>query len=67
MKLELVVELSTRRCWTCGRWWACESVSGGTCPMCARQLQVQTDCRIASLESKVSHMRGALTRAKRKK
>lgn len=67
MRLEIVVELTTRRCWSCGKWWACESAGGGECPMCAGDHAVQAKQRIAGLESKVSHLRGAITRARRKK
>lgn len=56
------ITLHERRCWDCGRWWACESEAKGICPVCAsRRIDAVLETQ-QQLERSLRSTRGALTR-----
>ncbi len=65
---ESKLTLTIKRCWDCGRFWACEAYSvGGECPSCAQAKRDALVTEIKNLELTVRALRGALTTAKRRK
>jgi len=60
--------LHTERCYTCGAIWALDSSrTPGSCPKCARSRIEELCSRCEGLETKISHMKGAITRARKRK
>jgi hypothetical protein len=67
MKLEVLIELHTRRCYECGKWWSGEHPGLGQCPMCAdKKIGAALDEQ-DRLGRVVRSLRGAITRSKRRR
>lgn len=69
LKLVLDLTLETHRCWECGLWYALERGYPGLfeCPYCAgRKVKSARNERDAA-ERVTRSLRGALTRAKRRR
>lgn len=66
IQINYPVMLRKRRCYECGHIWALESSTDGLCPCCSGRRNAALGNEIAALNKKVSALRGALTRAKRK-
>jgi hypothetical protein len=66
LRLDESVELATRRCYECGRWWAYERFAMETpeCPVCSGRSLKRYAARINVLERGNASLRGALTKAK---
>ena len=61
------IELTTRRCVDCGRYYATEAWPSATCPYCADRKVDARRAEEARLGRVVSALRGALTRANKRK
>lgn len=59
--------LHTERCYTCGAIWALDANrTPGRCPKCSRSRIDELENRCRQLETQISHMKGAITRARKK-
>lgn len=61
-------EFTIKRCTECGTLWAIEyrRKNCTTCPSCRGEERDELQAKIDRLETRITHMRGALTRAKKK-
>lgn len=60
------VALHEHRCPDCGQFYACE-YEYGRCPRCAHRRIQELESKLDRDERRISAMRGALTRASRRK
>lgn len=61
------ITLETHRCPDCGRWWGVERGYSGRCPRCADSAIHQANENTQKAQRSAASLRGALTRANRKK
>lgn len=58
------VEMTSERCYTCGRYWKRELYFDGLCPYCAYKNRGERNARIEELERSNAALRGTITRLK---
>lgn len=61
------ITLEINRCYDCGRYWALENAVSGTCPKCAQDKIMRLLDDVARHERAVASVRGALTKAKKRR
>ena len=62
------LQLTARRCYQCGRYWAIESScpASALCPRCQEEQTENARDTVRQLERTISCLRGALTKAKKR-
>lgn len=70
MNQSFEIKFETKRCFTCGRYWAHEigfqQNGAPSCPFCAGIDIEKANARVAAAERAKNSLRGALTKAKQK-
>lgn len=66
MNFTVDIELETKRCPTCGRWYAYEKYRSSDCPMCTVLLLRERDQAIVNRDRTIAALKGALTKARGK-
>lgn len=66
MILAINVELHPKRCIDCRRWFACESSNVWVCGGCEQARHIALQDEIKTLVRRVSALKGALKRKRRK-
>lgn len=62
--LDPSVNIETRRCYRCGRWWALETGHTGRCPKCADDKADQRNAELEAARRSIRSLKGALTKAR---
>lgn len=62
---QFTARVEWRRCFTCGRMWACETARSGICPVCAARDVEEAREETKRLARSNRSLRGALTRRAR--
>ncbi len=65
LQLDIRHTLHWRRCWTCSRFWACESKERGDCPLCAERRSRERDAEEQRLGRRIIALRGVITRLRK--
>lgn len=67
MQINPAVELKTRRCMSCHRWWAAENdFDNCGCPFCSQETIREHYAAEQKMERKLSALRGVITKLSRK-
>jgi hypothetical protein len=70
-QLQPSLQLAAKRCYDCGRWWGAESGHLGApeamCPLCAGKTLRREMATVRELERSNAALRGALTKARRRR